>query len=143
MRAPSVNELDELVQTIEDLAILISHLTYQMFQQAKKDNPHLNIGKPLSKKQQAQMPKFIPSEITLEMTDQIMGLQDLMDQLLDRLKTILRMVDNATIEKARQHHERLRPGTAHDPMTRDIVQKLDLIYKSVKEERGNDTSVFA
>lgn len=143
MRAPSPNELDELVQTIEDLAVITSHLTYEMFQEAKNDNPHLMLTSTAAKKKPAATPKLVHTEKTIAMTNQIMGLQDLMNQLLDRLKTILRMVDNAAVERARQHHERLRPGTAHDPITRDIVQKLDVIYKEVKKERGNDPTVFA
>lgn len=142
MKIPSAAQYDELVKLIADTAYLISQLTWEMFQEAKKDNPHLHNTQPLSKKQQAQLPKFVPSEITLEMTEQIMGLQDLLDLLLEQFKEVLRIVSRNELEWARLYHERLRPGSVHDPMTRDIVKKLDAIYKAVKEEKGYDKPIL-
>ncbi len=143
MRAPSPNELDELVQAIESMAILISHLTWEFYQETKKENPHSFPDRPLSEKELARLPKAVPSENTLELADQVMNLIKINDTFLDRLRTILRMVDHATIEKARLHHEKLRPYSKDDPMIREVVEKLDVIYQEVKAERGNDTTVFA
>lgn len=142
MRAPSPNELDELVQFIENMTVIISHLTYEMFQEAKKDNPHLRTGKRSFRRRQGPMPKPVATEKTLAMAEQIGNLLEILDEFLDRFKTILRMVDIATIERARQQHEKMRPWAAHDPISSDVVEKLDAIYEDVKKERGNDTTVF-
>ncbi|MDX1941688.1 MAG: hypothetical protein SFU99_14105 [Saprospiraceae bacterium] len=141
MKAPNPDAFAELVKVIADTTITLSQMIWEMFQEAKKDNPHLN--KTLSKRQQARQPKFIPTEKTLEMTEQIMNLQELLDQLLNQFKKVLRVVSRVDVEWARLYHETLRPGTAHDPISRDIVERLDIIYEEIRRERDSGKSFFA
>lgn len=143
MRTPNPDPFAEIVKVIADTTIALSQMTWEMFQEAKKDNPHLGTGKPLTKRQQARQPKLIPTEKTLEMTEQIVNLQELLDQLLDEYKKVLRVVSRFDVEWARLYHETLRPGTANDPISRDIVEKLDIIYEEVRIERDNGKRFFA